>query len=317
MYIEPLACGCKNRKRYGGDWDAVSWNPAIPRLRVECFGCGLAIANENKQMAVDQLALSSQIQYRLTGLSNEASQDTINTKLNTAFSIDYARPFDMFGLVSATPMIDGYTTIIDGDKNIAAGVTMSHDPMETTRTERIPVLIRIAGLVEINTLPTWHVLLYSGLYVQRQGLYRAALIDYAVAFEAFLYKLLREEITRHHGEKVTISLFEKYRNIDERFRGLLDIAIGHTHNENEQGEKIYQAWSRWVQQPRNMLAHGDKLVRAADGEEVKTDVGFDVTEEQATRAYTTTYHAIRWLQDLRARDTLSKNQNQIGHSAEN
>jgi hypothetical protein len=148
----------------------------------------------------------------------------------------------------------------------------------------------VYGLVELDSLPAWHVQYYSALTHLINGLFKPALLDYAIAFEIFIASFLRERLTTSFGASMTDYVLRRTEKIEERVKGLLEQACGqsmsshtdvyqpwHSHTD------VYQPWHDHVQRPRNHVAHGKPIV---------------IDTAEAERAHQAIWQAIRWIESL-------------------
>lgn len=105
-------------------------------------------------------------------------------------------------------------------------------------------------------------------------------MEYATAVEVFLEVFLRETLARRYGSEIADYILDKVWKVDFRFKELLKLATGHTHQEQRD---IYNSWMKNVQEPRNKLAHGKDVLLDASA---------------LDRANQAVHEAIRWLQSL-------------------
>jgi hypothetical protein len=69
---------------------------------------------------------------------------------------------------------------------------------------RDPVQIAwpVHGLVDIELISTWYIHFYSGITHTENGLYKAAILDYAAAFETFLESYLFMKLSSRYDKQV-------------------------------------------------------------------------------------------------------------------
>ena len=137
----------------------------------------------------------------------------------------------------------------------------------------------VHGLVDIDKLPTWYVHFYSAIAHAENGFCKPALLDYAVAFETFVETFLEEHLRQKYGSQVAEYLLRRTWHIEDRVKGLLELATEHRLSERED---VYQPWDKHVRGPRNDLSHG---------------LSVSVNEEAVERAHQAVYQALRWIQD--------------------
>jgi hypothetical protein len=138
----------------------------------------------------------------------------------------------------------------------------------------------VFGLVDIHLLPSWHVQFYSAYTHLLNGLYKPALLDYAIAFEIFLATYLRERLQKVCGNAAAEYVLKKTWKIEERAKGLLKLACGQPLSERDD---VYQPWDEHVRGPRNEISHGEPVT---------------IDEASAKKAHDATWQAIRWIKAL-------------------
>jgi hypothetical protein len=297
MYIDPFTCEC-GYKAYAGDREGATFRieRGIPKVHFVCR-CGREHDLANNQQTIDQLALSSNVYAAMFGLSNASQEEEIVTRVAAPFVVHYNPPFEMLGFVGHEVLTKGYSPVMDSDRSMLGGVVLSEDPHVLTSEEGVSLIYRAVGLRNTGKLAVWHVLFYGGLIARKQEAYKFAVIEFAVAFEAYLNQLLETTLSAKYGAAVTKMLLNKTNKLERRFTELLELAIGHKHSERDD---IYGAWQRDVQGKRNDVAHGIPTV---------------VSAQDAYRAQYVSYSAIRWLADLLAHGKLSKTQNHTAHNS--
>lgn len=140
----------------------------------------------------------------------------------------------------------------------------------------------VYGLIDLDLLPTWYIHFYGAITQLEHGLFKPALIDYAVAFEVFLDTFLTARLTKRCGTEVARYLLRRAPRIEERVKDLLELAIGSRLSSRDD---VYQPWDKDVRTLRNKLAHGERLT---------------VDRDAVERAHSAVYQAIRWIQDQEA-----------------
>jgi len=78
---------------------------------------------------------------------------------------------------------------------------------------KVPTSVKVSwsvfGLVDIENLPVWYVHFYGAITQCENGLFKPALLDYAVAFETFIESYLKERLTVRHGDTMSEYLLKK------------------------------------------------------------------------------------------------------------
>ena len=147
-------------------------------------------------------------------------------------------------------------------------------------SEAVEVSWMVYGLVDIEELPAWYVHFYSAITQLHRGLYKAALLDYAVCFETFLETFLGEQLRNQHASDVSEYLLRHSRRVEDRSKRLLELAVGHRLTERDD---VYQPWNEHVREIRNKLAHGARI---------------PVDRKTAERAHDAVCQAIRWIESV-------------------
>lgn len=166
---------------------------------------------------------------------------------------------------------------LQNDRMLILSAVPSGCPVPT-----IPVRVHWAvyGLVDLNLLPNWYVQFFAAMTQIETGLYKAALFDYAAAFEVFLESRLDVHLTARYGAQLSEYLMKRIWRIEDRCKDLMELAIGRRFTERAD---VYQPWDRDVREPRNRLAHGER---------------FEVTREMAEAAHSAVYQGIRWIESV-------------------
>jgi len=138
----------------------------------------------------------------------------------------------------------------------------------------------VYGLISIADLPAWFIQFYAAATHLVNGLYKPALLDYAVAFELFLESFLRMKLTARFGTIHAEYLLRKGWRVEDRCKDILQLATGHRMTDRND---VFQPWDIFVRRPRNELAHGQRI---------------DIDNIAVESAHQATYQAIRWIETL-------------------
>jgi hypothetical protein len=138
----------------------------------------------------------------------------------------------------------------------------------------------VYGLVDIDILPSWYVQFYAAVTQLAGKLYKAALWDYAIAFEVFLGEFLAHHLTTKYGTAMSEYILRRSWRVEDRCKEVLELAIGHRLRERDD---VYLPWDQKVRKPRDGLLHGERVT---------------VDEEAAEQAHQAVYQAIRWVESV-------------------
>ncbi len=274
MFIEPITCPRCGRTGRPAEEGFQSSTDADGVL-VHCQ-CGETITLRGGE-ARDQQMLSANIFARLSAASNHTESGTVRIAPGRAHDVAFAKAFDFPCRAFLTPdaMVALKEAFLAADRmQILSSVLPSHQKVP----DSVEVSWLVFGLVEIDSLPTWYVHFYGALTQLANGFYKPALVDYAVAFEAFTEAFLAEHLTRRVGEQVADYLLRRTARIEDRVKDLLELAIGVRLSSRAD---VYRPWDEHVRGPRNRLAHGARIA---------------IDRDAANRAHAASYQAIRWIQ---------------------
>jgi hypothetical protein len=279
MYIEPITCsrcGRTGRPAEEGFQSSTDVNGVV----VHCQ-CGETITLRGDE-ARDQAMLSMNTFARLSAASNHTESGTAWIPPGQVHDVTFAKPFDFPCRAFLTPNapVALKEAFLTGERmQILCSVLPSHQSVP----DPVEVFWLVFGLVDVDSLPTWYVHFYGALTQLENGLYKPALIDYAVAFESFTEAFLADRLARRVGEQIAGYLLRRTSRIEDRVKDLLELAIGARLSSRAD---VYQPWDEHVRTPRNRLAHGDRI---------------KIDRDAANRAHAASYQAIRWIQALTGR----------------
>jgi len=272
-FIPPLTCSnCGHSARPGEEGFGLSDTEVICK-------CG----NRFTDRSSDQRVLSSNVFVRLGALSNHSEHGSAATPIGRARLVTFATPFDFVGRVYLTPI--GFPFIAKEYFENSRGMLVLTSRVDgEAPLQEMPTSVQfnwmVYGLRDIDSLPSWQVLFYGATTHAVAGLFKAALLDYAVAFEAYLESFLAKRLTEKYGDALSQYLMRRAWRVEERSKDLLDLATGHRLTERDD---VYQPWFEHVKGPRDRLAHGDRLT-----------VGASATE----LAHSAVFQAIRWIESI-------------------
>jgi hypothetical protein len=192
--IPPIECPtCKRKGRPGEEHFPVSGDGNT--ITVHC-DCGPLIKVDD---ARDQFILSKH-SLRISGTSNYFEKGRLTLESGKSLMINFERPIDIISKVSLTPnqpvIVAEYQVRRDGMTIISSAWVKGSLPKD-------PVSIdwAVEGLIEIDTLPTWYVVFYNAIVLDLKAFHKVALLEYEIAFEAFLGSLLRTALADRLGKE--------------------------------------------------------------------------------------------------------------------
>lgn len=274
MFIEPITCsrcGRTGRPAEQGFQSSTDVNGVV----VHCQ-CGETMTLRGDE-ARDQQMLSTNTFARLSAASNHTESGTVRISPGHVHDVTFAKPFDFPCRAFLTPnaLVALKEAFLTGERmQILSSVLPSHQSVP----DPVEVSWLVFGLVDVDSLPTWYVHFYGALTQLENGLYKPALIDYAVAFETFTEAFLANRLARQVGEQVARYLLHRTSRIEDRVKDLIELAIGVRLSSRAD---VYQPWDKHVRTPRNRLAHGARIA---------------IDRDAANRAHAASYQAIRWIQ---------------------
>jgi hypothetical protein len=233
--------------------------------------------------AADQLILSSNTYLRLLALSNIWETGTIVIRPGIATKVLFREPILAPRRVYLTPTCKVLLKEID---LCDSGMTVIASLGPDAATSGCPPVGAtmgacwvVYGMKELDQLPTWYVHFCNAAVQGANGVYKTALLDYAVAFEVFVESTLAELLTKQFGAAASDYLLGNTWTVEKRVKDLLQLAVGMRLSDDP---SVYQPWDQDVRTVRNELAHGSAM---------NVDAGM------AEKAHQAVYQAIRWVQD--------------------
>jgi len=269
--IKPILCTNCKKSGWPGDGNFQSETDKFGTT-VYCK-CGHVIPIESPR---DYNILSTNDLVRLYEASNQSEFGDVELIPGKTASIEFRSKFDYICKVFFTPQAP---VIVKEYSLTLTGMRLISSPLAANLTKS-KVSYYVCGLVDLDTISTWYILFYSAISDNINGLYKMAILNYSASFEAFLDEYLRELLTKQHGEDMANYLLEKEWRVEEKCKSLLSLATKHKLSEENE---IYQPWDENVRTIRNKLMHGNIL---------------SVNREDAEKAHSATYQAIRWVQNL-------------------
>jgi len=272
-FIPPIECPtCKRKGRPGEEHFPVSGDGNT--ITVHC-DCGTLIKVTD---ARDQFILSKH-SLRISGTSNYFEKGRLTLESGKSLMINFERPIDIISKVSLTP---NQPVIVAEYQVRRNGMTIISSAWVKGSLPKDPVSIdwAVEGLIELDTLPTWYVVFYNAIVLDLKAFHKVALLEYEIAFEAFLGSLLRTVLADRLGKEAADYMLSQTRRIEDRCTKLLNFAIGHKLSECT---RLYNDWQRLVQEPRNRIMHGGNTL---------------ISKEESEDAHQIVYQAIRWMQKV-------------------
>jgi hypothetical protein len=275
MFIEPIECSRCGRKSRPGD-AGFQASYGDPKAQIVCE-CGNEFYLREPR---DQFILSRNPFSRFSAASNHFEFGTVEIIPGQAIDVAFGRPFDYPCKTYLTSEGIGLylrEAFLNNDRMLIVSAVPSGGPVPT-----IPVRVHWAvyGLIDLNLLPNWYVQFFAAMTQIETALYKAALFDYAIAFEVFFENWLDVHLTARYGRQLSEYLMKRIWRIEDRCKDLMELAINRRFTERMD---VYQLWDHDVREPRNRLAHGER---------------FEVTREMAEAAHSAVYQGIRWIESV-------------------
>jgi len=269
MFIPPITCPACSRTARPGEEGFQDSNTEI-----HC-ACGQTIPDAS----VDQRILSTNIFARLGATANHVQYGSVAFPVGRSLDVTFSDPFEVVPVPFLTPQ----APILVGTKHVGPKgmlVLSSAAGSEKLGDDPVRVSWLAFGLRDVASLPTWWIIFFGAVTHAMNGLYKAALLDYAAAFEAFLEQILRQKLKAKFGPELAEYLLRRAWRIEERAKDLLELATGHRLAERDD---VYQPWLRDVKEPRDHLIHGKPL---------------SVSEKHSEAAHSASFQAIRWTESV-------------------
>lgn len=127
----------------------------------------------------------------------------------------------------------------------------TNDPSIVGQTVRVEFLTN----QRIEELPTWWLLLISGMLNEMNGIQRAAFLDYAASFEAFLSEYLRHELSLRMEEAFIDIVMSKHSRMVDKTSELFQSVFECKFTSNRWGSK----YRSQIMPRRNKVSHGSEL----------------------------------------------------------
>lgn len=245
------------------------------KLEVLC-DCGAKVTVTS---ARDQQMLSRHTFIRLRAASNHIEHCVVTIFSGISTEITFQRPFDFLCKVFLTP--DAPVAVKESPLGASAMTLLSSTWIGKPPVAG-PVTVSwwVYGLVDVDDMPPWYVHFYAAITHLTNRFYKAALLDYAVSFETFVEAFLKNRLAQVGSPPIAEYLLKRTWRVESRCKELLELATGHRLSERSD---VYLPWKEFVQEPRNRLAHGERV---------------PVDEEAAQKAHDAVYQAIRWIESI-------------------
>jgi len=275
VYLTPVRCPACGREGRPGE-DGLPTVSREDRVDIHCQ-CGQVFQLESP---LGQMVLSANPFARLRAVSNAMDFGLVAVTPGCTSEVRFAEPFDFVCRAFFTAI--GVPIVVKELELRPDGMTIMSSFVDKGRVAENDALVswQVYGLRGINGLPLWRVHFCSAVSQLENGLFKSALLDYAVAFEACIEHFLRQRFTARCGAKVAEHLLDKTRSAEERCTSLLKLASGHDLGDEPE---LLRSWKRHVQKPRNELAHGSRRL---------------VDRDAAEQAHQAVYQAIVWIEHL-------------------
>lgn len=271
MYIEPVKCSNCGRTGRPGEKDFGSDQSAET---IHC-ACGNAIKVSEFR---DQMILSENVFCRLSGTSNYMEHGQVLINPGQATKVSFKKKIETICKVFLT--CEGqFLHVKEANVNQNGMLLIAAGLDDITYTGPVKLNWMVEGLIDISALPNWYTQFYSAIVNSTNGLYKAALFEYAVAFEAFVENHARNLLESKYGLQVAEFVLKNNWKIEERVKSVFDLATGKKLSDRDD---VYQPWDTNVRQIRNKLFHGTPI-----------SVSIDMVE----KAHSATYQAIRYIEN--------------------
>ncbi|MHB0877884.1 MAG: hypothetical protein ACYC5O_17745 [Anaerolineae bacterium] len=259
-------------------------------MRVHCE-CGNVIAVPD---GFDQVVLSANTLARMTFASNQLLYGTTNVTPGIAETVAFMPPFELPGGVIFTPEA---IPLLAHEVNLhQGGMTIISSLMPGIQALPSPVKVNwlVYGLVDLDAQPPWFLHFFGAMCHLQAGMYKPALLDYAIAFEVFLERFLRSSLSHRYDAATADYLLRREWRVEDRAKELLKLATGHSLADSP---GIRHAWQTCVQKPRNDLVHG----------KLRT-----IGRDEAEKAHQAVWRAIHWIESLRSTGGRSEGESGVG-----
>jgi len=272
MYIPEIECpNCGKKGRVG----VSPFGFSLQDKRSHC-PCGTSF---KIKMVKDQMVLSPNPFTRLEGLSNYSEKGHVYALPGDMIQVSFKRPIDVIAQIFLSPHGTPIRPVETNLTQTGFAIVCAREA-DVEYTEKVMVGWRAYGLTDVDRLPAWYMQFYSAVSNSQSSLYKAALFDYAVSFEAFVEEHLTNIISKKHSPEVAAYVMAQTWKVSDRVTKLALFATGKRLSDHS---AVYAAWCKHVQGIRNELFHGG---------EIKID------RKMAEAAHHAVYQAIRYMQDV-------------------
>lgn len=270
MFIPPFQCPKCGRSGHPGETGFQDNG-----VQIHCE-CGEVINNDSR----DQRILSTNVFARFSTASNQFEYGQCDIVPGQIAKVSFQKHFDFVALVFLTPF--GRVVYLKESYENNEGMVVLSSLGDGDSRDPTPIQVNwlVYGLNEIDNLPNWYLLFYGAMTQLAKGLFKPALLDYAVAFEVFLEGFLADRLTKKYDSEVADYLLRRTWRIEDRVKDLLELIIGRRLSERDD---VYQPWDQNVRIPRNRLSHGEKM---------------SIDLASAERGHSAVFQAIRWIESV-------------------
>jgi hypothetical protein len=273
--IKPIKCPRCGIQNWPGDKGLNCGKLSTGETIITCE-CGEKFILTNPR---DYKILSSNYFVRLEEASNHSEKGVVELLPGRAIEVKFKKSFDYPCKAIITPTGPVYVTDYYL-RNDCMTILSSFQKEDLELNKPITISWLVYGLADIKNIPTWYILFYAAMTDNARWLYKAALLNYAASFEAFLESYLHVNLTHIYGPSKSEYILRKHWRIEERCKDLLSSVTKHKLSEDNE---IYQPWYKNVKEKRDRLMHGENI---------------SILQDDAEDAHRANYQAIRWIQNL-------------------
>lgn len=281
MFIRQIECpNCRKQGRLDSEF---FFNRTGREYNAKCRICNTLFPLEDHWV---QRVLSAHPSSRLSALSNHSEFGEISIKPGEIARIDFKTPFDV--VTRATFCPQGSRSKIVRDEHLSKeSMSVIAADSDLTKGGDIRAFWKVEGLINVDQKPAWYLQLYSAATHVVHGLYRPAVIDYALAFELILEETIRRHLYIKCGEECSSYIMDKNWRVEDRCKQVLELATGHRMTDHP---GMYNSWDKHVRKLRNSIAHGKCQ---------------PLDEKQVQKTHEAAFQAIWWLECLEPKRTIS------------
>jgi hypothetical protein len=213
---------------------------------------------------------------RLWAVSTGGEIGKARLRVGQVHLVAFSAPLELVGLVTCNPRMDCYARpLLVGTGGFS--IITSVPPEADIPSHAVDISYFALGIRKVADVEEWWLRLHDAVHGAFEFRYKSAFLDYAVTFEMFVETYLYERLCSDMNTERAEIILKKFKGIEERAKDGLKLATGHSLTEDP---GVYSAWQKHVQQPRNALMHGARVV---------------IGQEEAEAAHQAVCRAIQWI----------------------